>query len=1037
VKILRTLPALLLAAALSSAAEPPGVYALTNAKVVPAPGKAIEKGTIVVRDGVVVAVGAAAAVAVPADAVVVDLTGKTVYPGLIDPYVTLGRLAGRKERTPDDDAAPAGRGRTAPVPTPVPETAGNVHPIARVDAERRASAEVKVNAEALAALREAGFTLVQAVPDSGIFRGHGAVLALGDGPVSRNLVVPKTGEIVSFDAPGRDGMGDYPSSKMGVAAVVRQTLSDARWLRDAEAAAKAKPSLERPNRIEAWAALGDVVAGTEPVFFEAADVLALLRAGKIAGEFGLKPKYVGGGDAWVLMDEVKALAPEIILPLNFPAAPGVDDDDDWTDVSLTRLRRWDRAPSNARWLRDAGITLALTTHGLSDAADLADRIRKARVRGLSETDVLAGLTTVPAKMLGISDRAGEIAPGKAANLVVVDGALFAEKSRVVTTWVDGRPYDAKPKRGAIAGTYRVDGRKVEVRSDPKTGTLTASITPEGGKAVPATAVVRHGSRVDFEIEGIAVGLSPGPAQASALVEGDAMTLELLQGETKNVRRGDRERRGPGGRGAVVETTDADAPRAGGEEAPDSDVRPLPTRFASPLLAPKAVLVKGATIWTSGPAGIVEKGNLLVIDGKVAAVGPDAALPAALVAAGVEIDGTGKVVTPGLVDAHSHTGVDGGVNEGTRNVSAEVRIADVVDPFSPAIYRELAGGLTAANVLHGSANAIGGQNAIYKLRIGEGPDGLLASGAPPGIKFALGENPKQSNWQAPRPRYPQTRMGVSALIRERFLAARDYRRKQKDADAAKKRGETPMPVRTDYQLEAIAEILEGKRAIHAHSYVKQEILDLIRLCEEFGVKIGTFQHVLEGYKVADEIAAHGAGASSFTDWWAYKFEVYDAIPYSPALMRDRGVLVTLNSDSDELARRMSLEAAKAVKYGGVPREEALKMVSANAAKQLGLEKRIGSLEAGKDADFVLWSGDPLDTRTVCLQTWIDGKKYFDREEDRKSRTMLAAEKSDLVAKTRAAAARGGPTAGSAPASRAPEERDTCDRLEETHHTEVNR
>ena len=251
-KILRTLPALLLAAALSSAAEPPGVYALTNAKVVPAPGKAIEKGTIVVRDGVVVAVGAAAAVAVPADAVVVDLTGKTVYPGLIDPYVTLGRLAGRKERTPDDDAAPAGRGRTAPVPTPVPETAGNVHPIARVDAERRASAEVKVNAEALAALREAGFTLVQAVPDSGIFRGHGAVLALGDGPVSRNLVVPKTGEIVSFDAPGRDGMGDYPSSKMGVAAVVRQTLSDARWLRDAEAAAKAKPSLERPNRIEAW-----------------------------------------------------------------------------------------------------------------------------------------------------------------------------------------------------------------------------------------------------------------------------------------------------------------------------------------------------------------------------------------------------------------------------------------------------------------------------------------------------------------------------------------------------------------------------------------------------------------------------------------------------------------------------------------------------------------------------------------------------------------------------------------------------------------
>jgi len=402
-----------------------------------------------------------------------------------------------------------------------------------------------------------------------------------------------------------------------------------------------------------------------------------------------------------------------------------------------------------------------------------------------------------------------------------------------------------------------------------------------------------------------------------------------------------------------------------------------------------------------------------------------------------VDGTGKVVTPGLIDAHSHTAVDGAVNEGTRNISAEVRIADVPDPLDPAIYRELAGGLTAANVLHGSANAIGGQNAVFKMRFGEGPEGLFLSGAPPGIKFALGENPKQSNWQSPRPRYPQTRMGVSALIRERFLAARDYRRKQKESDAAKKRLETVMPVRTDFQLEAVAEVLEGKRAVHAHSYVKQEILDLIRVCEEFGVRVGTFQHVLEGYKVADEIAAHGAGASSFSDWWAYKFEVYDAIPYSPALMHERGVLVTLNSDSDEMARRMNLEAAKAVKYGGVPREEAFRFVTWNAAKQLGVEKRIGSLEPGKDADFVLWSGDPLDTRAVCLETWIDGKKYFDRDADRKERALRVAEKSDLVAKARAFAARGGATAGSSPSARPPEEEHACDSLEDHARGEVIR
>jgi imidazolonepropionase-like amidohydrolase len=407
-------------------------------------------------------------------------------------------------------------------------------------------------------------------------------------------------------------------------------------------------------------------------------------------------------------------------------------------------------------------------------------------------------------------------------------------------------------------------------------------------------------------------------------------------------------------------------------------------------------VRGATIWTEGAAGILENADLLVSGGRIAGVGRGLARPAGA----LEVDGRGRHVTPGIIDAHSHTAVDGQVNEFTHNVTAEVRIRDVLDPFEVGIYRELAGGTTAANVLHGSSNAIGGQNAIVKWRWGGGPDDLLLVGAPEGIKFALGENPKQSNFANPRPRYPGTRMGVRNLIRERFLAARDYRRRQEEyRKASAVKGAHPIAPPVDLQLEAIAEILEGKRQVHCHSYRKDEILEVIRVAEEFGVKIATFQHVLEGYKVADEIARHGAGASSFADWWAYKVEVYDAIPYNGALMRDRGVLVTFNSDSDDFARRLNWEAAKAVRYGGVPPADALAFVTVNAAKQLGIDGRVGSLETGKDGDFVVWSGDPLSSTSVALETWIEGKKYFDRAADLAGRPALAKEREELVARAK--------------------------------------
>jgi N-acetylglucosamine-6-phosphate deacetylase len=325
----------------------------------------------------------------------------------------------------------------------------------------------------------------------------------------------------------------------------------------------------------------------------------------------------------------------------------------------------------------------------------------------------------------------------------------------------------------------------------------------------------------------------------------------------------------------------------------------------------------------------------------------------------------------------------------------------LNPQDVAIYRELAGGTTIANVLHGSANTIGGQTQIVKLRWGGGPDDLVFVGAPEGIKFALGENPKQSNWSNPHPRYPRTRMGVAETVRERFQAAQEYRKRQDEyRKAAGVKGARPIPPEPDLQLEAIAEILEGTRKIHCHSYRKDEILQMLRSAEEFGVKVGTLQHVLEGYKVADEIARHGAGASGFSDWWAYKFEVYDAIPYAFPLMRERGVVVSYNSDSDELARRLNFEASKAVKYGRLEPADALAFVTSNPAKQLGIADRVGSLDVGKDGDFVIWSGDPLATSSMALETWIEGKKYFDRAADLAARPALDAERDALVAKAKA-------------------------------------
>lgn len=437
--------------------------------------------------------------------------------------------------------------------------------------------------------------------------------------------------------------------------------------------------------------------------------------------------------------------------------------------------------------------------------------------------------------------------------------------------------------------------------------------------------------------------------------------------------------------------EAEAKKAEERRLASQRVARPPTEGRGPIARPASVIVRNATIWTSGPQGILARGDLLVAQGKIQAVGPSLAAGPAV----QEIDGTGLHVTPGILDCHSHSMILGAVNEATLPSTAMVRIGDVVNSESENIHQQLAGGTTLVNLLHGSANPIGGQNCVIKLREGAGPEELKFEPAPGGIKFALGENVKQSGWGDKHvTRFPQTRMGVETFYRNRFTAARQYRdavRRGRHADGS--------PVRRDLELEALAEILDGTRLIHCHSYRQDEILAFLRVMESFGVRVASLQHILEGYKVADEIARHGAGASAFADWWAYKFEVIDAIPYAGSLMHERGVVVSFNSDSSDHARRLNFEAAKAVKYGGTSEAEALKFVTLNPARQLGIDHRVGSLEPGKDADFVLWSGSPLDSSSRCLETWVDGRCHFRLSAEEARVKALEDERAALLAKAR--------------------------------------
>ncbi len=951
----------------------PAVQAFVNARIIQSPGKVIEKGTLVARDGVIQAVGAS--VETPPDARVYDMKGMTLYPGLIDAYSDYG-LPKAPQR--------GGDGGESEEKTPEPRGARNWNN--GILAQQSASELFTPDSKTAEKLRAQGITSALIVPTKGIFRGSSAFVNLGDGTANKQIVRTEVAQHVTFERmPGDDG---YPGSLMGTIALIRQTILDAQWYQKAMDAYRKSPTLTRPEIDEALESLTSSISSKMPLVFESSDELNLLRADRIAREFSLPSIIRGSGNEYKRLDAVKAAERTLILPVNFPEPPAVQSPDEALNVSLAELRHWDEAPENPKRLHGAGIQIAFTSATLKDRGKFLGQVRKAVQRGLSADAALTALTTVPARLFHVENTVGSLEPGRIANIIVTDGDLFAEKTTIRETWIEGIRYEVKPSplvdpRGTWEAAFKgISGLQqcslsIKGEADNLEGKLSRA------KDVKLKTISVSGSRLSISFAGDSLG-HPGAIRMGANVEQGSLSGT---GELPN--------------GAVFTWT---AVRIA-DFVPEPDTtKPTSAKPASfpPVYPfgeygrarvpdqPAAVFVKGATIWTSGPQGKIENADMVVEKGKVVKVGTSLSAPGNAVV----IEGTGKHVTAGLIDAHSHTAASGSVNEAGQAISAETRIGDVIDSEDMSIYRELAGGLTAAHVLHGSANPIGGQAQLIKLRWGMLPEEMKFEDAPPTIKFALGENVKQANWgDRYTTRYPQTRMGVEHIIRDEFKAALDYEQQWQTFEKTN----AGLPPRRDLELETIVEILRGRRFIHCHSYRQDEILMLMRLGEELGFKVQVFQHILEGYKVADVMAQHGAGGSSFSDWWGYKLEVYDAIPHNGALMHEQGVLVSFNSDSDELARRMNLEAAKAVKYGGVPETEALKFVTLNPAKQLKVDHRVGSLEPGKDADFVIWSGNPLSTYTRCEQTWIEGRKYFDIVEDQLLRDDVAGQRAALVQK----------------------------------------
>lgn len=962
------------------------LVALTKCTVVTEPGKRIENATIIIRNERIEAAGSG--LAIPAGADVRDCKGLWVYAGFVDPYLDLGDVGAAKKKRADhgfdeEDGDPV-----------TPPAIGARHWNQAVHPEVRTSSLLSVKADAIESLLGVGVTSGAVLDQDGIFRGTAASVLLRPGVAAKTIIADNVYHGLSF----RKGSSKtpYPSSQMGSIALIRQAFDDAVWYGKAHAYAATHPNAVPPEVNTSLEALHTAMDKKAVFVAETQDEHDVIRWDRIAKESSTSMIYVGTGREYRRLASLAPLSPTIILPVQLPDVPEVRDATSAYNVGLGELMHWYWAADNARLLDSAGCVLAFTTSGLKDHGQFLQRIRTFVDRGLPADKALAALTTVPARLAGIADRCGRIAPGYYANLVVTSDDLFAEKTTLRTVYVAGEATQiTRPALVDVRGKWTFTSALLA-----RPLTITISGTAERPTAVAKSDSVSAPITLTVSGTRMLITLKADTSGTSGTMRGSALADSILINGTIDTP--------TGALGTFVMRRDSaftQPPPSKPTAAPTARIAFPSTRLPfgpyglDAVPAQRSVLLKNATVWTCGPQGTMQNADVLLQNGKITGVGKG------LSGADTTIDCTGMHITPGIIDEHSHIAITRGVNEGTHAVTTEVRIGDVLDPDDVNIYRQLSGGVTASHLLHGSANPMGGQLQLIKLRWGQDAEHIKFDGATGTVKFALGENVKQSNWgDRFTVRYPQTRMGVEELMRDAFRAAREY-----EADMKKASDPTAAPVRRDIQLDALVEILNSKRYIHCHSYVQSEILMLMRLAEEFGFRVKTFTHILEGYKVAREMAKHGAAASSFSDWWAYKFEVYDAIPESPAIMHENGVLVSVNSDDAEMARRLNQEAAKSVKYGGVAEDSAIKFCTINPAKQLAVDDRVGSLEIGKDADVVVWTGHPLSNMSRVERTFVDGRLMFDRTIDAQLRARDAQLRRQLEQEAMKAADGGSATA----------------------------